>query len=145
LILDTTRLVILSACETGAGQLVKGERLMSLSRAFAYAGCPNIITSLWKAEDKTTAFITQQVHYYLDKKYTKDKALQQAKLDLLNNKDIDPRFKSPNYWAHLLFIGEYETNYDAYKWWWIGIAILASAIVYIFAKRKSLFAASKQA
>jgi len=143
--LDSTRLVILSACETGAGQLVKGEGLMSLSRAFAYAGCPNIITSLWKAEDKTTAFLTQRLHYYLDKKYTKDKALQQAKLDLMNNKDMDPRFKSPNYWAHLLFIGEYETNYDAYKWWWIALAILAAAIVYIFAKRKSLLARNKQA
>ena len=64
--LDSTQLVILSACETGTGQLVKGEGLMSLSRAFAYAGCPDIITSLWKAEDKTTAFLTQQLHYYLE-------------------------------------------------------------------------------
>jgi len=143
--LDSTRLVILSACETGAGQLVKGEGLMSLSRAFAYAGCPNIITSLWKSKKKKTDFLTHGLHYYLDKKYTKDKALQQAKLDLMNNKDMDPRFKSPNYWAHLLFIGEYETNYDAYKWWWIALAILAAAIVYIFAKRKSLLARNKQA
>lgn len=143
--LDSTRLVILSACETGAGQLVKGEGLMSLSRAFAYAGCPNIITSLWKAEDKTTAFLTQRVHYYLDKKYTKDKALQQAKLDLLNNKDIDPRFKSPNYWAHLLFIGDYEARHNAYNWWWIALAILTTSIVYLFLKRKSLFAGNKQA
>ena len=143
--LDSTKLAILSACETGTGQLVKGEGLMSLSRAFAYAGCPNIITSLWKAEDKTTAFLTQQLHYYLDKKYTKDKALQQAKIDLLNNKDIDPRFKSPNYWAHLLLIGDYEARRNLSNWWWIGIAILVTALVYTFVKRKSLFAGNKQA
>ena len=71
--LDSTQLVILSACETGAGQLVKGEGLMSLSRAFAYAGCPNIITSLWKAEDRTTAYLTQQLHYYLEKIIPKTK------------------------------------------------------------------------
>jgi hypothetical protein len=37
---------ILSVCETGTGQLVRVEGLMILSRAFAYTGCPNIITSL---------------------------------------------------------------------------------------------------
>ena len=143
--LDATQLVILSACETGTGQLVKGEGLMSLSRAFAYAGCPNIITSLWKAEDRTTAFITQQLHYYLDKNYTKDKALQQAKLDLLNNKEIDPRFKSPNYWAHLLLIGDYEAKHNSSDWWLIAIAILLAAIIYLFAKRKSLLVYNRQA
>ncbi|HZH96339.1 MAG TPA: CHAT domain-containing tetratricopeptide repeat protein, partial [Flavisolibacter sp.] len=45
--LSNTQLVILSACETGAGDLVRGEGIMSISRAFAYAGCPNVITSLW--------------------------------------------------------------------------------------------------
>ena len=143
--LDSTRLVILSACETGAGQLVKGEGLMSLSRAFAYAGCPSIITSLWKAEDKATAFLTQRLHYYLDKNYTKDKALQQAKLDLLNSKDIDPRFKSPNYWAHLLFIGDYEARHNASNWWWVALAMLAAAVAYLFAKRKSLLVNIRQA
>src|ERR1041385_508618 len=69
--LDSTELVILSACETGTGKLVKGEGLMSLSRAFAYAGCPNIITSLWKAEDKATSFITRRLHVYLDKGFPK--------------------------------------------------------------------------
>lgn len=143
--LDSTQLVILSACETGTGQLVKGEGLMSLSRAFAYAGCPNIITSLWKAEDRTTAFITQQLHYYLDKNYTKDKALQQAKLDLLNNKEIDPRLKSPNYWAHLLLIGDYEAKHNSSNWWLIAIAILLAAVTYLLVKRKSLLVVNKQA
>ena len=135
--LDSTQLVILSACETGAGKLIKGEGLMSLSRAFAYAGCPNIITSLWKAEDNTTAFITQRLHYYLDKKFTKDKALQQAKLDLLNNKEIDPRFKSPEYWAHLIFIGNYEPRQDSSNWWWVATIILIGALVYKLVKRKA--------
>ena len=143
--LDSTQLVILSACETGAGQLVKGEGLMSLSRAFAYAGCPNVITSLWKAEDRTTAFLTQQLHYYLDKNYSKDKALQQAKLDLLNNQEIDPRFKSPNYWAHLIFIGNYEAKQYSSNWWWIAIAILLAALAYLFVKRKSLLINNRQA
>ena len=142
--LDSTQLIILSACETGTGKLVKGEGLMSLSRAFAAAGCPNIITSLWKAEDKTTAFITQHLHHYLDKGYTNDKALQQAKLDLLKSDTIDPRFKTPNYWAHLIFIGNYEPNHKKKNWWWVAIGIIAGAIIYSFLK-KSLPAESRQA
>jgi CHAT domain-containing protein len=136
--LDSTQLVVLSACETGTGKLIKGEGLMSLSRAFAYAGCPNIITSLWKAEDKTTSFITQRLHYYLGEKLSKDKALQQAKLDLLQNNDIDPRFKTPVYWAHLVFIGNYEPDHKRNNWKWVAIGIIAILMGYQFAKQKGL-------
>lgn len=136
--LDSTQLIVLSACETGAGQLIKGEGLMSLSRAFAYAGCPNIITSLWKAEDKTTAFITQRLHHYLEKDLPKDKALQQAKLDLLQADEIDPRFKTPNYWAHLIFIGNYEPAPSRNSWWWIAVGIIIAAIIYRSIKPKNL-------
>lgn len=128
--LDSIQLVILSACETGTGQLIKGEGLMSLSRAFTYAGCPNIITSLWKAEDKATAFITGRLHYYLEKKYTRDEALQAAKLDLLHSNEIDPRLKSPQYWAHLIFIGNYEAEHKGRNWWWIAVVIIGGALVY---------------
>lgn len=135
--LDSTHLVILSACETGTGQLVKGEGLMSLSRAFAYAGCPNIITSLWNAEDKSTSFITQQLYHYLKKGYTKSQALQKAKIELLKSKDISPSLKQPNYWAHLILIGEYEsannTNYQV--WIIIIISLTIGVILYLIQRR----------
>lgn len=135
--LDSVSLVILSACETGTGRLVKGEGLMSLSRAFAYAGCANVITSLWKAEDKATAFLMKQLHHYLAKGQTRDKALQMAKLDLLASKEIDPRLKSPNYWAHLVFIGDYEARHNSSNWWWMALTIIGSAIAYkILSKKK---------
>lgn len=139
--LDSTQLVILSACETGTGPLVKGEGLMSLSRAFAYAGCPDIITSLWKAEDKATAFLTQRLHFYLDKKFSSDKALQQAKIDLLKNSAMDPRLKSPSFWAHLVFIGEYKpAPINASRGWWVMLPLLIISVTYVLLKRKSLLA-----
>lgn len=110
---------------------------MSLSRAFAAAGCPNIITSLWKAEDKATAFITQRLHYYLTKKYSKDEALQKAKLDFLNNSETDPRLKSPVYWAHLIFIGNYEPRQNSSNWWIVAVSIILGALAYKFLKRKT--------
>jgi tetratricopeptide (TPR) repeat protein len=134
--LDSTQLIIMSACETGTGLLVRGEGLMSLSRAFAYAGCPNIITSLWKAEDKTTAFIMERLHYYLEKNFTIDAALQKAKIDLLRSNEIDPRLKSPNYWAHLVFIGNYQKEKSSNNWWWVaGLIIILSAIALIKKKK----------
>lgn len=142
--LDSLQLIILSACETGTGQLIKGEGLMSLSRAFTYAGCPNIITSLWKAEDQATAFLTTRLYYYLSKKYTRDQALQQAKIDLLRNKDLDPRFRSPSYWAHLIFIGSYEPDHTSRNWWWIALAIIGGAIVYLVVGKKRALLKKKQ-
>lgn len=134
--LDSVQLIILSACETGAGQLVRGEGLMSLSRAFAYAGCTNIITSLWKAEDRTTAFITKRLHVYLQKNYSMDKALRQAKIDLLNSNEIEPRFKTPNYWAHLVFIGSYhKAGSSLLNYLWIALgAMVFICLVFITKK-----------
>jgi CHAT domain-containing protein len=134
--LDSTQMIILSACETGTGRLIKGEGLMSLSRAFAYAGCPNIITSLWKAEDKTTAFILQRLHHYLEKNYSPDIALQQAKMDFLFDPDTDPRFKSPSYWAPLILVGQYEPAPASRNWWWIAGTIVVLLTIVYFAKRK---------
>ncbi len=122
--LDSTRLVILSACETGTGQLAKGEGLMSLARAFTYAGCPNIIASLWKADDKSTAWLVQRFYYHLQKGASTAAALQKAKLDYLKAPDIEKRFKTPNYWAHLVLNGIPENKHAALWWIWI-IAIAA--------------------
>jgi CHAT domain-containing protein len=113
--LSNTQLVILSACETGAGDLVRGEGIMSISRAFAYAGCPNVITSLWKADDVSTGVIIESVNGYLQKGYSVDAALRSSKIDYLRDKKLNPRMKHPAYWSHIVFIGAYqkedENNY----------------------------------
>jgi CHAT domain-containing protein len=144
--LDSTHLVILSACETGTGQLVRGEGLMSLSRAFAYAGCSNIITSLWKAEDRTTSFITQKLHYYLKNGYSKAIALQKSKIDLLSSSEFPPALKSPNYWAHLVFIGDYEPGRKSfYPTWLIMTVCLFIAGIIFWAQRRTKKADKKNA
>lgn len=123
LALHNTNLVILSACETGSGNLIKGEGVMSLSRAFSYAGCPNIITSLWKADDFSTAYLTNKIHKYLDKGSTIDEAIQEAKLDYLHDKKINPRLKQPYYWSHLVFVGNISGK-ESISWIWFAIAIV---------------------
>lgn len=118
------QLIILSACETGYGKLVKGEGIMSLSRAFAYAGCPNIITSLWKADDQATALLARKIHSYLREGLSIDEAVHRAKKDYLSDSHINPRMKQPAYWANMVFVGNYKAA--AGSTWWIWM--LSSAI-----------------
>lgn len=132
--LGKTQLVILSACETGHGQFVHGEGMMSLARAFSYAGCKSVITSLWKADDASTAYITKRLHYHLQDGNPKDIALQKAKQDYLNDESIADRLKTPAYWSHLVLIGDATPLY-AYSnkllivGWIVGGLLLIAIII----------------
>jgi CHAT domain-containing protein/Tfp pilus assembly protein PilF len=135
--LQHTGLLILSACETGSGNLVKGEGIMSLSRAFTYAGCPDILTSLWNADDFSTAYITNHFHHYIDKGYALDKALQQAKKDYLEDEKVNPRLKEPFYWSHLIFIGNFSpAKTFSYGWLLAGVVVLIIAIWTFYNREK---------
>ncbi len=97
-------LVVLSACNTGDGTLSKGEGILSLSRAFRYAGCPNILMSLWKANDVSTKEIIKEFFLRLREGLKKDEALRQAKLTYL--KSADPLMAHPSNWATLQLQGD---------------------------------------
>lgn len=97
-------LAILSACETGSGQLARGEGIISLGRAFKFAGCPNIVMSLWNANDYTTTGIMQQYSQYLLESINKDEALRKAKLKYLQN--ADNNLSHPYYWSTFILVGD---------------------------------------
>ncbi|THU39482.1 CHAT domain-containing protein [Niastella caeni] len=126
--MDATRLLIISACETGHGQLVNSEGVLSLTRGFAYAGCASIVNSLWKADDEATAAILRQFHIYLQKGYTKSKALRQAKLDYLHSNALH---KTPNYWAHLIITGDTQPLVKAGigNWWLLVLSGMAAVVL----------------
>jgi CHAT domain-containing protein len=119
--MDSTDLVILSACESGKGSIVDNEGMISLSRGFLYAGCASTVNSLWKADDRSTELILQKFHFYLERGYSKPAALRQAKLDYIHGNDV---YTSPNYWAHLILVGNtgpvmLEERDSNVKWWLI--------------------------
>ena len=58
----TPRLVVLSACETGEGELVGGEGILGLVRAFRLSGSSRIVASLWKADDAAAAKLMGALH-----------------------------------------------------------------------------------
>ncbi len=96
-----SELAILSACETGVGKLARGEGIISLARSFKYAGCGNIVMSLWKANDQTTSEIMRQFGKNLKRGMRKNKALQKAKLHYLDNSTKT----HPFHWAAFVLIG----------------------------------------
>lgn len=101
------RLAVLSACETGTGMLQKGEGVMSMARAFIYAGCPAIVMTLWQVEDKSGVKIMDDFYYYLSKGKKKDVALRMAKLNHLESSD--PLTSHPHYWLGYVNIGNPES------------------------------------
>ncbi len=95
-------LLVLSSCESGNGRFYKGEGVMSLTRGFLYAGCRNILYSIWKVYDKQTSSMMNYFYEYISKNNTYSKALQQAKLDMIK----DPKTAHPKYWAGFVLIGK---------------------------------------
>ena len=98
-------LAVLSACETGNGQIQKGEGVMSLSRAFKYAGVPNIVMSFWKADDFYTKYIMTQFYQFLKAGAGKNEALQQAKIAQLATAKDNKEAAHPFYWANFVLVG----------------------------------------
>ena len=86
-------LAILSACESGLGKKVRGEGIVGLTRAFEYAGAQNVMVSLWKINDHSTAeFMT--AFYKKLQRSGDDKAVDEAELEMIQGK-----YSHPYYWA----------------------------------------------
>ena len=95
-------MVVLSACNTGSGKVEKGEGVMSLARGFRQAGVPNIVMSLWQADDESTSIIMQNFYELLKEGKEKDTALREAKLNYLamNRKSF------PYFWSAFVLMGD---------------------------------------
>ncbi len=64
--MDSCQMMVISACETGRGELVNNEGVMSFARAFLYAGCPSTINTLWKADDIRLRKLFKSFYKYLE-------------------------------------------------------------------------------
>jgi len=100
-------LVVLSACETGIGKMERGEGMVSLARAFAYAGAKSIVTTLWKVNDEKTQDLIPCFYSYLLAEKTKSEALRSVKLDFLEaNRGNGGATLHPFFWSGLIGIGD---------------------------------------
>ncbi|MDY6801665.1 MAG: CHAT domain-containing tetratricopeptide repeat protein [Bacteroidota bacterium] len=96
--LSNTELIILSACETGLGEVVNGEGVYGLQRAFQIAGSKTIIMSLWQVSDEVTQKLMAKFYGYLlesnDKIYAFNKAQMEIKED----------YPAPFYWGAFILM-----------------------------------------
>ena len=94
-------MVVMSACETGIGELQRGEGMISLARAFTYAGAKSIVTTLWQVTDEESKTLMIDFYKFLNKGYNKADALRRAKLRFI--KRTNP---NPFYWAGFIGMGD---------------------------------------
>jgi CHAT domain-containing protein len=98
-------LTSLSACETGISEFKVGLGLQSLAWSFEYAGCDNLLVSLWSIDDEITADILERFYSSMKGKYFRvSKALREAKLDAIQKANIHQA--NPYYWAGMIYLGD---------------------------------------
>jgi CHAT domain-containing protein/Tfp pilus assembly protein PilF len=98
-------LVVLSACQTGLGENVKGEGLVGLTRGFMYAGTPRVVVSLWSVDDEATSQLMAKFYKKMLQQGLKPAAaLRAAQLELWQQQ----RWQAPFYWAAFTLQGEWR-------------------------------------
>ncbi|NOS94485.1 MAG: CHAT domain-containing protein [Cyclobacteriaceae bacterium] len=100
-------LAVLSACNSGNGQIRNGDGIISLGRAFAFAGVNSLLLSKWEVSDATAPLIMKYFYEGLEEGLTKSEALRLAKLKFLKN-DADNITSSPYYWDSFYILGSDE-------------------------------------
>ncbi|PCI23526.1 MAG: hypothetical protein COB67_12675 [SAR324 cluster bacterium] len=98
--LTGTKLVVLSACETGVGEIHDGEGVYGLRRAFQEAGVENVVNSLWPVSDEGTRRLMEEFYGRLFEKVPIQQALKGAQLNLINSEE----WSHPYYWSAFVMV-----------------------------------------
>jgi CHAT domain-containing protein len=107
-----TKLVVLSACETGLGETQAGEGVYGLRRALVLAGSESQVMSLWKVSDETTRDFMSAYYARLVRGEGRTEALRHAQLEMLKSSkgigDIQDKLQHPFYWAAFIQSGDWR-------------------------------------
>jgi CHAT domain-containing protein len=98
-----TKLVVLSACDTGIGKVKNGEGVYGLRRALVLAGSQTQVISLWPVSDRETRGLMAGYYRRLQKGEGRGEALRQIQLEMLK----DMKLRHPYYWASFIQAGEW--------------------------------------
>lgn len=130
------QLAVLSACETGDGPLLRSEGVMSLGHAFTYAGCPAVLTSLWRADDAASHELVMRFFKHLKAGERKSEALRMAKLEYLA--EADPAGSLPLRWANFILIGDTDPlpANDGTGWVWVALTLVGMTAIWALIRRR---------
>lgn len=101
-----TELVVLSACESGLGDIRLGEGVSGLRRAFRYAGARTVIMSLFQVDDQATQVLMGRFYEGLKMGLGKLEALRQAQLGVMRERRERTGSDQPFYWASFVLVGD---------------------------------------
>lgn len=132
-----SQLVILSACNTASGKLERGEGILSLERAFQYAGSRSLLSTLWTVDDAASAQLTQNFLENLKAGKTNDVALQEAKIQYLTS--ATPNNQHPFYWSSFKLTGNTDvlSLKSCYNYLWLGLGVLGLIGVLYFTRKRA--------
>jgi tetratricopeptide (TPR) repeat protein/CHAT domain-containing protein len=100
-----TQLVVLSACETGLGDIANGDGVYGLRRAFAIAGAETQLMSLWQVDDFGTQSLMVRYYEKLTAGMGRSEALREVQLEMINSQG---RYAHPFYWAAFITTGDWR-------------------------------------
>jgi CHAT domain-containing protein len=132
-------MVFLNACNTAKSDLINGEGVYNLSRAFLSSGSKSVVSTLWEVDDKASGEISIVFYENLKDGMSKANALQQAKNNYLQNVTKDNQ-RHPYYWAGIVLVGNpdsltFHNNSLTYILAAIGILLLGGIW---FLKKRSI-------
>jgi CHAT domain-containing protein len=128
-------MAVLSSCNSGLGEMKKGEGMMSLARGFIYAGCPSIIMTLWQVADKSSSELMTSFYKYLKRGRSKQEAMRLAKIDYLQK--ADDLTSNPYFWSGFVVLGDSSPIYNrsGLMYWAIVILAFAGILSYLQFRR----------
>jgi CHAT domain-containing protein len=103
--LQGTELVVLSACDTGLGEVLRGEGVMGLRRAFIQAGVRTLVMSLWRVPDEETAELMGEFYQCLSSGLGRAEALREAQLARLARSRLEKGAGLPHSWGAFIILG----------------------------------------
>jgi CHAT domain-containing protein len=99
-----TELVVLSACQTGVGEIKNGEGVYGLRRAFMLAGAKSLLLSLWDVDDEATYSLMSSYYSRLSQGEGRSQALINTQRAMLKSQS----FSHPHYWAGFFHSGDWS-------------------------------------
>jgi len=136
-----SQLTVLSACNTGNGSFTGGEGVMSLARAFTYAGSESVVMSHWMVDDQSSKELMNHFYHFLSQGFQKDEALRQAKIKYLDS--ASPNKSHPFFWGAFVLIGNTSSiiKENSFEWLFYGIIIFGIVLImgilfFIFKREK---------
>ena len=127
-------LVTLAACDVGKGRLAAGEGILSLARAFRYAGAATVVQSRWRADARVASALFPTFYQKLAAKESSLAAFSHAREHFLAEAPIG--LTHPHFWANFAHWGMDKEAPASYWWVWIALTLLLLAGLGIFFAKK---------